>query len=158
MSILGTIWRADDQESERRAVPSLNMASNSALAMASRSGASRCGRQVTGGPGVVLWRTSRSTLVRRMRSGTWREVCRHKNRHWWLSRWGSANWQLGQGQTTTWLRPADSCSYSPPGGRNGRGSRPRWGVVWRRATRTGMWTPCVIPGWGWGAVIRRCGW
>jgi hypothetical protein len=40
------------------------MASNSALAIASRSGASRCGRQVTGGPGIVriwwtvLWRTS----------------------------------------------------------------------------------------------------
>jgi hypothetical protein len=50
-------------------VPSLNMASNSALAMASRSGASRRGRQVTGGPGVVrmwwkmLWRTSRWTPV-----------------------------------------------------------------------------------------------
>jgi hypothetical protein len=51
--------------SEWRAVPSCNMASNSALAIASRSSASRRGRQVTGGPGVVrmwwtvLWRTSR---------------------------------------------------------------------------------------------------
>jgi hypothetical protein len=50
-------------------VPSLNMASNSALAMASWSGFSRRGRQVTGGPGVVrMWRTSRRTLVGRMRS------------------------------------------------------------------------------------------
>jgi hypothetical protein len=37
-------------------VLSRNMASNSALAMASRSGASRRGRQVTGGSGVVrMW-------------------------------------------------------------------------------------------------------
>jgi hypothetical protein len=56
-------------------VPSLNMASNSALAMVSRSGANRRGRQVTGGPGVVriwwtvLWRTSRWTPVGRMKSG-----------------------------------------------------------------------------------------
>jgi hypothetical protein len=56
-------------------VPSLNMASNSALAMVSRSGASRRGRQTTGGPGVVrmwwtvLWCTSRWTPVGRMRSG-----------------------------------------------------------------------------------------
>jgi hypothetical protein len=51
--------RAEDQElSERRAVPSSNMASNSALAIASRSGASRLGRQVTGGPGIVrMWWT-----------------------------------------------------------------------------------------------------
>jgi hypothetical protein len=56
-------------------VPSLNMASNSALAMVSRSGANRRGLQVTGGPGVVwmrwtvLWRTSRWTPVGRMKSG-----------------------------------------------------------------------------------------
>jgi hypothetical protein len=52
---------------ERRAVPFRNMASNSALTIASRSGASRHGRQVTVGPGIVrmwwkvLWRTSRWT-------------------------------------------------------------------------------------------------
>jgi hypothetical protein len=40
---------AEDQElSEGRAVPSRTMALNSALAIASRSGASRLGRQVTG--------------------------------------------------------------------------------------------------------------
>jgi hypothetical protein len=37
-------------------MPSRNMASNSALAIASLSGASRRGRQVTGQPGVVrMW-------------------------------------------------------------------------------------------------------
>jgi hypothetical protein len=42
------MWSAEDQElSERRTLPSRNMASNSALAIASRSGASRRGRQVT---------------------------------------------------------------------------------------------------------------
>jgi hypothetical protein len=52
--VLGYDVEAEDQElSERRAVPSRNMASNSALATASRSGASRRGRQVTGGPGIV---------------------------------------------------------------------------------------------------------
>jgi hypothetical protein len=56
-------------------VPSRNIASNSALAIASRSGASRHGRQETGGPGIVrmwwtvLWRTSRCTPVGRVRSG-----------------------------------------------------------------------------------------
>jgi hypothetical protein len=60
LSFLGTMCRAEDQKlSERRAVPSRSMASNSALARASPSGASRPGR-----PGVVrlwwtvLWRTS----------------------------------------------------------------------------------------------------
>jgi hypothetical protein len=38
---------------EGRAVPSRTMASNSARAMLSLSGASRRGRQATGGPGVV---------------------------------------------------------------------------------------------------------
>jgi hypothetical protein len=52
---LGAIWRADDQElSERRAEPSLNIASKSVLAMANRSGTSRRDRQVTGRCGVVL--------------------------------------------------------------------------------------------------------
>jgi hypothetical protein len=47
----------------------LNMASNSALAMASRSGAGRRGRQVNVGPGIVrmwwtvLWRNLRWTPV-----------------------------------------------------------------------------------------------
>jgi hypothetical protein len=50
----GTMWRAEDQElPDRRAVPSRNMATNSALAIASRSGGSRRVRQVTGGPGTV---------------------------------------------------------------------------------------------------------
>jgi hypothetical protein len=76
LAFLGTMWIAEDQELfERRAVPSHNMASNSALAMASLSGNSRRGRQVTGGPDVVrmwwtmLWRTSRWTPVGRGRSG-----------------------------------------------------------------------------------------
>jgi hypothetical protein len=53
------MWSADDQElSEGRAVPSLTITSNSALAMASGSGASRRGLQETGGPGVVrMWWT-----------------------------------------------------------------------------------------------------
>jgi hypothetical protein len=57
-----------------RAVPSHNMASISALAIASLSGASRRGRQATGGPGVVrmwwtvLWSTSRWTPVDRVKS------------------------------------------------------------------------------------------
>jgi hypothetical protein len=47
--------KCGDQElSERRAVPSRNMASNSAFAIASLSGASRRGRQATGGSGVNL--------------------------------------------------------------------------------------------------------
>jgi hypothetical protein len=49
LSFLGTMCRAEDQElSERRAVPSRNMASNSALAIASRSGVSRLGHQYVG--------------------------------------------------------------------------------------------------------------
>jgi hypothetical protein len=54
---------------------SRNMASKSALAIVSRSGASRRGRQVTGEPVVVrmcwtlLWRTSSWTPVGRVRSG-----------------------------------------------------------------------------------------
>ena len=73
---LGTSCSADDQvQSERRAVPSLSMASNSALAIASRSCTRRRCRQDTGGPGVilmwciVLWRTSRGTSEGRVRSG-----------------------------------------------------------------------------------------
>jgi hypothetical protein len=68
--------RAEHQElSEWRAVPSHSMASKSALAMVSRSGASRRGRQVTGGPGAVrmwwsvLWRTSRWIPAGRVISG-----------------------------------------------------------------------------------------
>jgi hypothetical protein len=68
--------KAEDQAlSERRAVPSCNMASNSALAMVSRSGASHRGQQVTGGPRVgrmwwaVLWQTSYCTLAGRVKSG-----------------------------------------------------------------------------------------
>jgi hypothetical protein len=39
-----------------RVVPSRNMVSNSALAIANMSGASRRARQVTGGPGVLrMW-------------------------------------------------------------------------------------------------------
>jgi hypothetical protein len=103
LSFLGTIWRVDDQElSKRRAVPSFYMPSNSALAKASRSGASRRGRQVTGGPAVVrmrwsvLWRTSRWTTVGRMKSRkSENSVDRRITRS--LSRWESGNWQLGQG-------------------------------------------------------------
>jgi hypothetical protein len=76
LSFLGTMCRAEDQElSERRGVPSRNMASNSALAIASQSGASLLGRQVTGGPGIVrmwwmvLWRPSPRTPADRVRSG-----------------------------------------------------------------------------------------
>jgi hypothetical protein len=56
-------------------VPSFSMVSNSALAIVSRSGARRRGRQDTGGPVVmlmwctVLWRTSRRTPEGRVRSG-----------------------------------------------------------------------------------------
>ena len=57
MSFLGTRCRGeDDGPSARLAVPSLSIASNSDLATAKRSGASRRGRQATGGPGVVqMW-------------------------------------------------------------------------------------------------------
>ena len=78
MSFLGTRWSVEDQDtSERRAVPSRNMASNSVLATVSLSGARRRGRLVTGGPGVVLmwWtvlcRTSRWIPVGRVSAGNW---------------------------------------------------------------------------------------
>jgi len=56
-------------------VPPLSIASNSALAIASRSDTRRLGRQDTGGPGVVLMLcivllgTSRGTPYGRVRSG-----------------------------------------------------------------------------------------
>jgi hypothetical protein len=47
-------WRGEAQGlSERRAVPFRNISSNSDFAIRMRSGASRRGRDVTGGPGVV---------------------------------------------------------------------------------------------------------
>jgi hypothetical protein len=67
---------AEDEElSDRQAVPSRNMASNSAFVIVSQSGASHRGRQVTGGPGVVpmwwmvVWCTLRWTPAGRVRSG-----------------------------------------------------------------------------------------
>jgi len=72
------VLRGDDEDqepSERRAVPSIIIVSNSAFAIASLSGARRWGRKDTGGPGVVLvsctvlWHTSRGTPEVRVTSG-----------------------------------------------------------------------------------------
>jgi len=53
-SFLGTRWWGEAHGlSERRAVPFGSISSNSDFAIRRRSGASRCGREVTGGPGVV---------------------------------------------------------------------------------------------------------
>jgi hypothetical protein len=46
----------------------------------------------------------------------------------------------------------------PPGGRNGRGSRRQWVAEWRRPLRITTWNPSIVPGWGWGVAIHRCGW
>jgi hypothetical protein len=71
---LGYDFSAEDEErSERQAVPFRNMASNSALVILSRSGASHRDRHVTGGPDMVrlwwtvLWRISRWTPAERVR-------------------------------------------------------------------------------------------
>jgi hypothetical protein len=69
------VERRDQELLELRALPSRNMASNSALAIANLSSASRRGRQVTGGSGIVrmwwtvLWRTSLWTPAGLVRSG-----------------------------------------------------------------------------------------
>jgi hypothetical protein len=73
--LLGLGTAEDQDSSERRVVPSRNMASNSALATVSLSGARRRGRIVTGEHGVVMmwWtvlcRTSRWIPVGRVSSG-----------------------------------------------------------------------------------------
>jgi hypothetical protein len=84
----------------------------------------------------------------------WIGVCHH----WWSSRWESVCWLLVPGKTTTWLRPVGRCFGSPPGDRNGRGSRRRWEVVLRRSPWIVTWNLGIVPGWGWGtAVLTRDG-
>jgi hypothetical protein len=61
-------------------------------------------------------------------------------------------------KTTMWLHPVGGCFGSPPGGRNEKGSPHWWWDAWRRPLRIATWNPGVVPGWGWGAAIRRCGW